>query len=130
MAGSVERGGNRPTLASGMELTPTDRNPNSESGIGGEKMGLVRPRKNRPFRALFLRSCIDGVVICTEVLSQAVPPLGCSILFPHLSKSLMGFVWATWRMPTLAELVSALPSCRVASDAQRAARGKESSAFT
>jgi hypothetical protein len=39
-----------------MELTPTDRNPTSESGIGGEKMGLVRPRKNRRIEAAARRN--------------------------------------------------------------------------
>ncbi|MBD9371806.1 hypothetical protein IB238_04015 [Rhizobium sp. ARZ01] len=62
------------------------------------------PMLNRP-----VATATYGVVICNGVSTETVPS-GFSGLYPHMGNSRMEFVWASWRVPTLSELVSAWPA--------------------
>lgn len=66
-------------------------------------------------------TAIYGIVVFTDSAGELVDPLMLSDMFPELTSD-DDFVWATWRLPTLQELVEAWPT-RAGPDGEALARG-------
>ena len=51
-----------------------------------------------------------GIVTFTGVSGELVDPAALALFYPHAAIAMFDYVWGTWRMPTLSELVATWPA--------------------
>jgi hypothetical protein len=63
-----------------------------------------------------------GIVTFTDVSGELVDPTTLASFYPHAATGMSNYVWGTWRLPTLAELVATWPA-RPESERKEESRG-------